>query len=780
MSCLHCDSYTSTDQKFCCLGCKTAYSIIHSLNLNQYYDFCKKVYDTVPSKIEKVHNAIDYIQFVKTKQNMAQSIDLFVEGVKCGSCVWLIESSLRKQENVLKAFFNMTTKTLSITWIGPKERINEFINLIESIGYKVIPFIEAEIIKKQRQAEKSLLKNIALSGAIWIQNMMISMGMWAGNISGEIGIYSRIFMNISAFILTIPIILYTSKTFFKSAWYAIKLRQSHMDIPISIAILITLIISVYGTFIGSEFVFYEAVSSLVFALLVGKYFETKVRNKASEYARNLILQKSLFATVLRNNALEMVSISSIKIGEILYIASGETIPLDGEIISGESEIDNSIITGESKPKVVKINDRVFAGAINLKNPIQISVQSDDEHTVLSEIKRLIASAEHQKSKYQNFASKVAKIYTPVVLCLFLITTFIWTFYDTFQTAILYGISVLVITCPCAMGIAIPIVHTLAVSNLIKQGIFVKTHDALERLSSVESLALDKTGVLTYGKPVLLNVHDIPQEYRCILKSLSMQSKHHLCIAIMHALKNEESVEIHSLYEEKGYGISGQYKENYVFLGRAEWCGVTHDLKSENDLYTYFVLRNENKNIIISLQLRLSDRIREESFDFVKNIKQFMKSIFIISGDYKENVKEIAKYLDIKEFYAELTPQDKFNIIKKQKTKVLMIGDGLNDAAAMTIAHCSASPANIIELSQNQSDIVFQNNLNNILKAIQMSKKFVLVCKQNIAISVIYNIISIPFAMLGYASPLVAAIFMSLSSIFVIVNTLLQMKEKSLE
>jgi Cu2+-exporting ATPase len=389
--CLHCAAVISIDNKqcvnFCCFGCKTAYTIIKSLKLDQYYDFCQSIYQISPDKVQILKNSINYIDFIKTNQNMENSIQLMIEGIKCGSCVWLIESSLRQQDGILQASVNMTTKTLSLTWIGDIKQIDAFIKLIENIGYKAIPLVEEAVIESQKKSEKQLLKMIALSGVIWVQNMMISMGIWAGDISGEIGINSRIFMNICAAILTIPILIYTSKTFFSSALVAIKALRSHMDIPISIAIIGTLLISIYGTIIGSTFVFYEAASSLVFALLIGRYLEAKALNQANEYARNLILKKSLFITADRNNQLELVNINSVKVGEIIHITSGERVPLDGIVLSGESEVDNSIITGESSPKTIKAGSEIFAGSINLENPIKIKVTSAEENTVLSEIKR---------------------------------------------------------------------------------------------------------------------------------------------------------------------------------------------------------------------------------------------------------------------------------------------------------------------------------------------------------------------------------------------------------
>jgi Cu2+-exporting ATPase len=766
--CLHCSEVALLNSDFCCFGCKTAYKVINSLKLNKYYDFCREIYGTTPDRVNQVKNKIDYMDFIKTSES-EHSIQLIVEGIKCGSCIWLIENSLRQQDGIIQATVNGSSKVLSIVWIGEKSLIEKYITLIENIGYRAVPLVESEVVKSQLQLEKHYLKTIALAGVIWVQNMMISMGIWF-DFSREIGINSRIFINISAAITTIPAIIYSSRGFFTTSLHAIKSRKSHMDIPISIAIILTLIVSIYGTAIGSRYVFYEAVSGLVFALLTGRYLELKVRNKANEYGRSLILNRSLFVTVMRKGELEFVNINSISIGDIIYVASGERVPLDGEITEGSSEVDNSIITGESLAQKVKKGDKIFAGAINLGDPIQFRVESDNENTVLAEIKRLITKSQEQKSQYQTFANKVASLYTPIVLILSIITSIIWFIISSPEAAILHGISLLVITCPCAMGLAVPIVHVIAMSNLMKRGIFVKTQDALERMTEVTAIALDKTGILTYGKAKFLNEEVV--EHKSLLKSLAIYSKHHLCLSVVDSMKDVKFLDLENVTEEKGFGVMGFYNGLQVMIGRAAWCNVPKEEIEDNCLTTYFVVRKEG-SLIESVQLRFSDKIREEGLDFVNNIKKNYRT-FIISGDRKENVQLVAKELSIDKYYYELSPQDKYNIVTDGKDKVLMVGDGLNDAAAISAAHCSVSPANIVEISQNQSAVLFQNSLNDILYLLRVAKNSAKVAKENITISLIYNIISIPIAIAGYASPLMASIFMSLSSIFVILNSIRKM------
>ncbi len=827
MRCLHCSHCSSIIRAteievtrdalvFCCMGCKTAYLLIQSLHLEAHYKFCNDIFNISLSKVNVFTNNVDYMPFIDST-NSENNIQLIIEGIRCGSCVWLIENTLREQDGILQASVNMTTKVMSLIWTGDAKQINYFVSLIEKLGYKALPIVEDAVTNQQNDQAKHLLKAIAVSGFVWVQNMMISMGIWAGNITEEIAVNSRLFMNMCAAAVTIPGVIYSGQTFFRSAVKAVRSWKSHMDIPISIAIILTLLVSIYATFTNSTFVYYEAASSLVFALLIGRYLDMKIRNKAAEYARNLVLQKTHFITLCKDDELQIVSVKKAAVGDIAYVASGERIPLDGCIIDGESEVDNSIITGESKPNKVKIGDKVFAGAVNINTPLKIRVDSTVNNTVLSEIKKLIEKAEQNRSKYKTLADKSAQIYTPVVLVLTLLTFIGWFVHSDFSDALLYGISVLVITCPCAMGLAIPIVQITAVSNLMKRGIFIKSDTALERLSEVKSIAFDKTGVLTYGRPILLNADTLSKWAKFLIKGLAVHSKHHLCNAIVKMFNSDEYAVLDDVYEEKGIGIAGiweykaihhvednidteilnaiKHKKLRVSLGRKKFGDDIEllDKNNSNDsiemqhiLHTWFLVEGVDEytksySTILEVKMLFADKIREEVVDVISNMTTnyhiSKDNICIISGDSNVNVEMIANICNIKEWHGELTPQGKYDVITQKQSNgeiIMMVGDGLNDAAAMKAAHISISPSSVMELSQNQADIVFQHGLNSIVQSISIAKKSVSVSKQNIYIAILYNIVSIPVAMLGFASPLVAAIFMSLSSLFVVANTLLQM------
>ncbi len=810
--CLHCGN--SSNNIFCCLGCKTAHNIIKSLNLSKYYEFCSKIYNTKPSTIiNSMDNQLNYLEYVSLN-GKNNEIQLLVEGIRCGSCIWLIENTLKQEANILKARINLSTKKIHLIWEGEPNFIKNIVSLIEKLGYKLLPFSINHLEQQRIENEKSLLKRLSIAGFIWIQNMMISMGIWAGDWNNDIGKYSKDFMNIISALITIPGICYAAMPFFISAFHSLMKKRSNMDVPISLATIITLLISVYGQLISSfainnsvllnnlslENTYYEAASSLIFALLIGRYLEAKVSNKAYSYCNYLLLSQVSSVSIYNEQGnLSIIPIEKAKPGDIALVAAGEKIPVDGIIIDGESEIDNSIITGETIPVNVKVNSHVHAGTINLMQPLKIKVLKVAEDTVLSNIIKLVELAGQAKSKYVKLSDKASKLYTPIVFSLALITLIIWLLFIkvTFSVALLHASAVLIITCPCALGLAVPMVQIIACSELIKNGIMVKTSDALERINETNTIIFDKTGTLTVGKPILLNkqiLSELNQEELAILLTLTSKSAHPLSKAIRKAIielqPNCNMINKVEIYEERGEGIKAKLNNNIILLGKEKWvCSdynhttktlLLREKEGAQYLETWFKY-SEHKQAI---RFIFSDEIRSGAIKVIKKLYNDGFNLLILSGDKQEIVKNFAQKVGIKNYYYELTPNEKYSFIKNlQKSSkgsnhktlkanhALMIGDGLNDSAALKIAHSSISPSSAIEIAQSCADVVFQGSLYSILKVINTSKIAIKIMKENIILSLSYNLICIPIAMIGITNPAIAALTMSTSSIVVILNSM---------
>ena len=429
-SCLHCSQHVIfPGEKFCCFGCKTAHHLIGKLNLTEYYQYCKNIYNTSPPRVSHYKNEIEYDdEIVALKDNQYQ-IYLLVDGIFCGSCVWLIENSLKSLSYITSARITVSTNRLEVIWDGNKDDIKEIANLITHLGYQVSPFAPELMNDQEIQQEKELLKAIAVAGFAAAQVMALAFAVWIGNYNHSMGPYLRYFLHIMSGIIAIPAILYASRIFFKSAFIAIKQRRTNIDIPISIGIISTLLISTQETIRMSDYAYYDAAASLAFLLLVGRYLNLKAKNEARAGIRSIMFQQPNVAYVVRGEEIVCIATTSVKENDIILIKPGEKFPVDGRLIEGKSEVDNSLISGETSPIQICKGSYVYAGTINLNNSVKIRAEKIGNKTTLAEILRLIENIERSKSKFVKIADKLAQYFTPAILSLAIVTFCIWFFKD---------------------------------------------------------------------------------------------------------------------------------------------------------------------------------------------------------------------------------------------------------------------------------------------------------------------------------------------------------------
>lgn len=773
-NCLHCgEPISNARHDFCCNGCSTAYSIIKALDLKVFYKYCKEIYASRPNKVNEIQNDLDYKSFVESKSDGSHSINLLVEGMHCGSCVWLIENTLKKQDGVLNARVNLSTKRLVLEWKGAPEKILELVTLITNLGYKLIPFeIDAAEIEGQ-QIETDLLLRMGVAGFAIVAMMMTLWGVWTGLADGSLGKYATFLFNLIATSIALPASLYSGIPFFKSGLNAIKHRRSNMDVAISIAVIVTLIISVYQTFSGSDYVYYDAAVSLIFFLLIGRFLDIKARNKARSFAHNLILSQPKSATIERDGKLILIPIAKLATDDIVVVNAGEKIPCDGVIYIGESEIDNSIITGESMPVIVTEGSNVFAGALNLGQTLKIKATTLAQNSTLTEMLKLIEAAEQGRAHYVQLADRVSSLYTPLVLSLSTFTAIAWIIFGSIplSTALLYGVSVLIITCPCALGLAVPVVQIIATSKLMSQGIMVKNSQALERLAAIDKVYFDKTGTLTVGQPTWNNMEEFTKTEQEVIQSLASYSSHVLCKAI----RTSSPLEFDATpTETKSQGMAGTIEGIEYKLGSAAFCGA--DTVNDNQIEMWFKYQPKKKGSEEMLKrLTFGDEIRDGAGDTIQYFRGLHFPTEIISGDRQSAVASVAKALEIEHYHGFLNPKQKADMLRHEKElnhKCLMVGDGLNDSIALKEAHVSISPASALEISQNYADIIFQSRaLTSVVSAHKVAVFADKLVKQNFALALVYNLLTVPIACAGYATPVIAAIAMSTSSILVVLNSL---------
>ncbi|MDA7569038.1 heavy metal translocating P-type ATPase [Emcibacteraceae bacterium] len=703
-----------------------------------------------------------------------------VEGLHCPKCIREIEGTLGENDKIKNARVNLSTQRLAVEWKEAVEdtlqNSEEVISSLEKIGFKAFPFKTTNAQLEGDKVGKSLLKAMAVAGFAAANVMLLSVAVWDG---GEMNESTRSLMHWVSALIVLPAATYAGMPFYKSAWNALKGRRLNMDVPISLAVILTCGMSLFQTYLKATETYYDAAVMLLFFLLIGRFLDQKMRNHARSVAHNLMSYKESKATLLHEDGhTEEIATEMLVPNQIIQVIPGGKIPADGTVISGMSDIDTSLVTGETVPQKAEKDTEVFAGTINVNGTLNIKITSTTGNTLLDEIIELMETAEQGRAKYVRLADRAASIYAPLVHFLAAATFLGWLLFSNvgWQGSLINAIAVLIITCPCALGLAVPVVQVVASSRLFKSGILVKAADGLERLAEVDTVIFDKTGTLTLGQPELANADDenvTPFNLELAAK-LAKTSSHPLCRALIVACHDRDIPTIATeseIHEEPGMGLKATVNNITVKLGNREWCGINQNYLP-NNRYSELWLKAEGAKPVLFC---FKDRMREDALDVVHWFLRRQLKVILLSGDRKDVVDEAAEELGLSRYKYECKPQEKIEIIERIKAsgdKVLMIGDGINDAPALSAANVSISPSTAAEVSQNAADFIFQSQkLDSVVRAYQVSlnsRKLVFI---NFALAAIYNMIAVPFAAAGLLTPLIAAIAMSLSSIVVTANAL---------
>ncbi|PCI33419.1 MAG: heavy metal translocating P-type ATPase [Alphaproteobacteria bacterium] len=701
-----------------------------------------------------------------------------VEGLHCPSCIREIEGALQKNPIISNVRLNLTTQRLAVQWSPdhPDNAANsdQVIETLKGLGFKGYLFKDDPSAAEGDKEGRWLLICMGIAGFAMMNIMLLSVSDWSGT---DMGDQTRGFFHWISALIALPAAAIAGLPFYKSAWTALKSRRLNMDVPISLAVILSLMMSVMQTLTRGGDTYYDAAVMLLFFLLIGRFLDRKMRNHARATAHNLMSYRPSKATVVNPDGdTSSCSIELLATEMVVRVAPGERIPVDGVIVRGTSEVDTSLVTGETLPVKATLDDKVFAGTMNVSGALDIRVTALTGKTLLDEIIGLMETAEQGRAKYVRLADKAAQIYAPAVHLLALSTFLGWMIFTSvgWEQSLITAIAVLIITCPCALGLAVPVVQIVASSRLFNNGILVKAPDGLERLAEIDTIVFDKTGTLTLGQPEIANGDELAPETLELAASLAKTSTHPLCRALVVACHDRDIPTIATdspLHEEPGMGLKATINGREVRLGNREWCDVDMAIQA-NTRYSELWLKAEGKEAIF---LAFQDRLRKDAVQVVAWFQNKGFDILLLSGDRPDVVADVAAKLGITEFVGAAKPQDKIDRLeelKAQGKKILMVGDGLNDAPALRASYVSISPSTAADVSQNAADFIFQSQeLDSIVRAWQvshMSRKLVFT---NFALAAVYNLIAVPFAAAGFLTPLIAAIAMSSSSIVVTANAL---------
>lgn len=722
---------------------------------------------SVASTVDDLQHGQPVAGFVRSDGDLRQ-LDLLVDGAHCGGCIAKIERALRAEPDVVHARLNLTTKRLAIHWRGPVARGDALAAKVHRLGYGVVAF-DPTLADTQAQAEeKSLLRALAVSGFAAGNVMLFSVAVWAGHAQG-MAPETRDLLHWFSALIALPAVAYAAGPFYRSAWAALRVRRTNMDVPITLGVLIASAISLHETIVGGEHAYFDSAVTLLFFLLIGRFLDRRARRRARSAAEMLLSMQARAVTVLGpDDVPRSVRADQVEPGAIALAAAGERIGVDGTIVAGRSDIDASAINGESTPQAVAPGDQVFAGMVNINGPLRIRATAVGNDTLLSDIVRLLEAAEQRKSRFVDLADRVARLYAPAVHSFALLTFLGWWLLGgaNWQAALLTAVAVLIVTCPCALGLAVPAVQVIANGRLMKSGVLVKSGSALERLAKADTVVFDKTGTLTLGQPRLDRIEPPDAAALTAAAELAGASKHPLARALCAAA--EGTAPAGNVTEHPGLGLAMETSAGEVRLGNRDWCGIAAEPADSTEMW----LTRPGQPPV---RFAFSDTPRDDAAEVVAALRRANYRVALLSGDRAGAVANLAHEIGIEDWHAELRPDEKcaaLEAMRAEGRRPLMVGDGLNDAPALAAAHVSMSPASGTAVTQTAADLVFQGrHLSPVLDALQVARDADRMVRQNLVLAFAYNAITIPVAMAGFVTPLVAAIAMSSSSLLVVGNAL---------
>jgi len=784
--CRHCGLPVGPDapegaRAFCCSGCAAAYALVAGLGLDDYYRRRSIDPRQRPLKPED-EPSLDLASYVRNDDGGVSRVDLVVEGLHCAACVWLIETVLSRQPGVVSARVNMTTRRLALAWRPGETGAEALVGVVARLGYRLVPFDAGRIDGERKRREGELVRAMAVAGFAAGNVMLLSVSVWAGASQG-MGPATRDLLHWISALVAMPAIAYAGRPFFRSALSVLRMGRTNMDVPISIGVLLATAMSLYQTARGAEHAYFDSAIGLLFFLLVGRYLDLLARGRARSAAEHLLALGGAAVTVIEpGGGRRLLAPSRVEPGMTVLVAAGERVGCDGSIAGGTSEIDTSLIDGESLPKPAGPGTQVFAGTLNLSAPVTVTVAAVGDRTLLAEIARLIEAAEQQRGRYVALADRVARLYAPVVHSLALITFLGWWLAAgaAWQEALLIAIAVLIITCPCALALAVPVVQVIASGRLLRRGILVKSGTALERLAGADTVVFDKTGTLTRGRPRLVRPAGEPpdREALALAASLAAASRHPLARALVRAAEAEGVVVTPAgdVREIPGAGLERATPEGGVRLGSRAFAvprGRDTAAAVEGDAPGPELWLSRPG--ALPVRFAFADELREDAGQVVAALRGRGFAVELLSGDRAPVAAAVAAEAGIEAWRAGCAPADKVRRLQELAgggSRVLMVGDGLNDAPALAAAGVSLSPATAVDVSQTAADLVFQGDrLEPVLEALGVARRARSLVRENLALALLYNVTTIPLAMAGLVTPLIAAVAMSTSSLVVIVNAL---------
>ena len=698
--------------------------------------------------------------------NGIRQTDLAVPSVHCGACIQAIESALGALPGVERARVNLSTRRVSIRWDASKPP-PPLIATLDNIGYHAHLSDFGEDMKDETLGE--LIRALAVAGFAASNIMLLSVSVWAGAEPAT----RDLFHWLSA-LIACPALIYSGRIFFQSAWNALRHGQTNMDVPISIGVLLAFGMSLYETMHQGVHAYFDASISLLFFLLIGRTLDHMMRERARTAVKGLARLAARGALVVHDDGTHnYLPVGEIQPGMTILLPAGERVPVDAKVAQGQSEIDCALVTGESLPRQATIGSPLSAGTLNLTGPLTIVATAAAKDSFLAEMMRMMEAAESGRSLYRRIADRAARLYAPVVHLTAFLTFIGWVAATgDFHRAITIAIAVLIITCPCALGLAVPMVQVVAARRLFDNGIMIKDGGALERLAEIDTVVFDKTGTLTLDRLRLANSDPVDPETLAIAAAIAAHSRHPYSKALAAAGRDRGLAlpALTSISETPGSGLEAHVDGHVYRLGRPDWALAGQPESAAASAAGVILSENGQLRSAFSFESDLRPDVRQS----IAEISSQGCRVEIMSGDRDEPVRRLSAALDVP-YLAGVSPAGKTEHIAELAAsgrRVLMVGDGLNDTPALAAAHASMAPASAADVSRTAADLVFlHDSLMAVPQSVEVARNAARLVRQNLVLAIGYNAIAVPIAILGHVTPLIAAVAMSASSLLVIANAL---------
>ena len=767
------------NQDFCCAGCASVCQTIHESGLGAFYD--KQSTSLLPAvdlqyPLEFYDSDMFQKSYLEVSSSGTKTMTLISDTIHCAACVWLIERALGSMQGIIWARVNLTDKRIRINWDDKQAQLSSIMQTLASLGYAAMPYEQNRVELAQQKKNKAMLYRVGFAAFTMMNLMWISIALYTGASDGK---YHGYFQWLG-FALATPTLFYSGYPFLRSAYFGIRNRYMNMDVPISIGALVTYFYSTYVLFGFSAKgeVYFDTVVNFIFVILIGRYLEASSKKSAISASSGLQQLQPKIALVKKGNEALITPIDAVCVDDIVFIKPGERIAVDGVVVSGASAVDESLLSGESLPVNKEIDDEVFAGTLNTNGSLEVQVKQTQKQTMLSQIVDLVENTRADKGRIVCTIDRIIPYFVWTTLTLATFTFIYWSGVD-FDLALLSATSVLIITCPCAFGLATPMSIAVASGSAAKRHILIKNGDALEALNQVSHVVFDKTGTLTLGKPKVDQVYSQidHQDLLQIMGAIEKHSEHPLARAIVERATQANAISHATDFESTpGLGVSA------LVDNQRYWVGSLRYLKDRNTnslVEQARTLEQQGYSCVFCADeqnllgfVTLSDPIKADAIAVVEQLHRWGKQVTMLSGDSRQVAHAVAQKVNIDQVVAGVLPGDKAAHIRhlQQNGNVLMIGDGVNDAPALIQADVSIALGSGADISAASADVVIlKSKLMSIIEAIKLANRTQLVIKQNIIFALSYNAIMVPLAMMAKVTPLFAAIVMPISSLIVIAN-----------